>query len=553
MIGTMRKHSTVVWSIVIVVVIIAFVFWGASPGNQGEGPAGIYGRINGQPVTEEDVISARNEVKLGYFFRFGDWPGPEAESMGFNMEREIFYLLLQVQKLEERKMYAGVEAKATVAANILNGLKSQGINTLADFEKALLERVGMNLRDLDRFIGHQIAMEQLRAVEGLAGRLVTPQQIESLWRRENHEISAQAVFFSTSDYLSQVKVTPDALGAFFTNQIARYRIPDRLQVSYVAFPISNYFAKADEQLAAITNLTELLDAEYLKRGTNAYPDISAEEAKEQLRDEERRRRAAFAARQAAATFADELWQQNPMKPSDLETLGTKQGLTVNVSEPFDRTGAPAGLGVSPAFAQAAFQLREDEPHAGPLEGDDDFYVITMNLRIPSVNADFADVKDEVTEDYRLQQATLKAREAGQAFVGIATNTLAKAEPFTAACSQADVTPQMLPAFSPSTRSLPEVEEYTSLGQFKQVAFATPVGEASRFNFTRDGGYVVYVGSQLPVDEVRMKEELPRYTEVVRQTLANEAFGVWFSREAQVGLQDTPLNQRPPAELASPGS
>jgi hypothetical protein len=390
-------------------------------------------------------------------------------------------------------------------------------------------------------------------VEDLPGRLITPEQIESLWRRENQEIRVQAVFFSSSNYLDQVKVTPDALGTFFTNQIARYRIPDRLQVSYVAYPISNYLAKADEQLATVTNLNEQLDVIYLQRGTNAYPDISAEEAKEQILNEQRRGLAERAARLAAATFADELWKQEPMKSSDLETIGTQQGLTVKISEPFDRTGVPAGLDVTPAFAQTAFQLRDDEPHAGPLKGDDHFYVFTVHRRIPSANPDFADVRDEVTEDYRFQEAILKAREAGQAVVGIVTNALANSKPFAAACGQAGVTPQQLPPFSPSTRSLPEVEEHTSLGLFKQVAFATPVGEASRFNFTRDGGYLLYVESQLPANEEKLKEELPRYTEVVRQTLANEAFGMWFRQESEVGLRETPLNQRPPAELTSPGS
>jgi hypothetical protein len=85
----------------------------------------------------------------------------------------------------------------------------------------------------------------------------------------------------------------------------------------------------------------------------------------------------------------------------------------------------------------------------------------------------------------------------------------------------------------------------------QVAFSTPERSASGFNFTRDGGYIVYVNSKLPVDEVVMKTELPRFAQYVRQSLQSEAFNLWFSQEASVGLRDTPLNRTPPAELNAP--
>jgi hypothetical protein len=35
MIGTIRKHSKILWAIIITVVIITFVFWGSQPSNRG--------------------------------------------------------------------------------------------------------------------------------------------------------------------------------------------------------------------------------------------------------------------------------------------------------------------------------------------------------------------------------------------------------------------------------------------------------------------------------------------------------------------------------------
>ncbi len=231
MIGTMRKHSTWLWSIIIVVVIFAFVIWGTNTGHQAGGPGGPVARINGEAVSEEDLLSAKKEVLLGFYLRNGRMPGTEAEQRGFNLERETYQTLLLIQKIKEQQIHAGTEAKAAVAAGILRSLQSEGINTLAELEQTMLSKEGFSLADLDRYVGHQISLQQLVSLEGLSGQLITPQQLESLWIRENQELSAQVVFFSASNYLQSVEVTPEALGSYFTNQMAFYRIPERIQVS----------------------------------------------------------------------------------------------------------------------------------------------------------------------------------------------------------------------------------------------------------------------------------------------------------------------------------
>jgi hypothetical protein len=550
MFGTIRRHSTWLWIVIIGLTVISFVYWGANPGGQGGGGRGNFGRINGKPVTEEAIVNAQKLAKLQFFFRYQDWPGPEAQRAGYKILEEGYKLLLLDQNLEQLGIVAGDEAKATVAANILRSIRQQGINSLAEFEQAVLKREGLGLEDLNRFIEHEVAMRQLTMLEGLSGRLATPQMVESLYRRENEELSAQVVFFSASNYLARVAVTPDAVQTFFTNQMALYRIPERVQVKYVTFPVSNYTAQAEERMAAVTNLQDQIDAQYLKRGTNYYSETSSsEEAKAKIREELFQDILQFEARLAAAAFADTLMSADNMKASDLDALATQKGLTVQTTAPFAREEVPDGLAVNSLFAQEAFKLTPEEPFGGPVVGDDSVFIIALDQRIPSENARFEDVKSKVEDRYRLQQATVMAREAGIAFVSQLTNGLAAGKTFAGVCTEVGQTPVLLPPFSQSTRELPEVEAHTALNLFKQVALTTPVGSASGFQYTADGGYVAYVQSRLPVDEARMNQELPQYTQFVRQSLGNEAFGEWFSREAQVGLRETPLNAQAPPELA----
>ena len=286
MIGTIRKHSTWLWSIIIVVTVFAFVIWGTNPGQQGGGPRAALGLIDGQPVTEEAFLAAQRVVLMRFFLRTGQMPDAEAERMGFNLQRETYSTLLLQQKLQDMNIHTGAEAKGVLAANILRSVQSQGINSLARLEEALLQPQGLSLADLDRFIEHELGVQQLLTLEGATGQFITPQQIESLWRRENQEISAQAVFFSASNHLQSVEVTPDALGTFFTNQMARYRIPDRIQVAYVAYPVSNYLDKATERMATVTNLTEQLGRIYDERGSNFYAGLTRDAALEEIRQDE---------------------------------------------------------------------------------------------------------------------------------------------------------------------------------------------------------------------------------------------------------------------------
>ena len=96
------------------------------------------------------------------------------------------------------------------------------------------------------------------------------------------------------------------------------------------------------------------------------------------------------------------------------------------------------------------------------------------------------------------------------------------------CSADGLQPETLPPFSLSTRELPELGARAGLNQVKQAAFTTPVGHASNFQETADGGFLLYVQSQLPVDQAVMNADLPQFTESLRRSRESEAFNEWLN-------------------------
>ena len=104
----------------------------------------------------------------------------------------------------------------------------------------------------------------------------------------------------------------------------------------------------------------------------------------------------------------------------------------------------------------------------------------------------------------------------------------------------DFQPQTLPAFSLSTREIPELGDHAELNQLKQVAFGIPPGKTSGFAETADGGFIVQIQSRLPMDQAAMRSNLPQYIAALRRERLSEAFNQWVNLEANRQLRNTPV-------------
>lgn len=548
MIGTIRKHSKWLWGIVITVVIITFVFWGAQPGGNDQRAEFNFGSIAGKPIKRQAFADAYREVSLLYFFSAGDWPKESAKQMGFDVDKEAYYRLLMLRKVEEAGIHVNDETVARVAGEFLrNFFRGQPVS-MEIFEKNVLKGGGLTALDFERYIRNLLAIQQLMTAHGLAGRLVTPQETRLLYERENEELVTEAVFFNASNHLAGVSATPEVVGEFFTNQMARYRVPERVTVSYVAFEVSNLLAQSEAELMK-TNLNELIEGNYQRLGTNFFQEANTpEEKRAKVRQSLIEGKATLLARQQANEFANALDKMDPRTVANLEKLAGERNLSVKVTEPFDREEGPKDLKAGPDFIRDAFNRTAEEPFAGPLAGTDAVYVIAQKELLPSEIPSLEKIRDRVTADYKLFQAASTARRAGSEFANALTNGLAAGKTFSSLCGEAGVKPVIVPPLSLSSRTNGVVEEHVTLRQYASIAFATPLGQASQFVPTMEGGFVVFVREKLPVDVAKMTANLPAFASSVRQARQGEAYSAWFNREMERGLRDIPAFRQQQQQL-----
>jgi len=529
MFGTIRKHQSWLWFLIIAVMILGMIVWTNNSGSNGRGGAGNFGSIDNKAISPTEMQQAENDATLMYLVQSRPHQWPEAGSQ-FDLTVRAYQQLYLQRRLNEYNIHGDPAAAARLANGILANWE-EGQSISMDQFLGLLKNRGMNAEDFEHFLEGYIALQQLETVVGLSGKVVTPQEIHTLYVEQYQELSADAVFFSASNSLAKIPApTPEALGNFYTNQQATYREPDKMQLSYVFYNVTNFMPQAEQSLG--TNLNREVDSNMAQIGTNiSRLGKTVDEARAKLRELLIQRTAESNALVAAKSFYEEVVGKQTNLLQNLEAVAKSKNLEVKVTKPFDKEYGPSEINLGGSYPVSSFfDLTPEDPMVpSPVGGMDGVYVMALNKFIPSHIPSLNEIKSRVEEDYKFSQALRIAQVNGQSFAQTVTNEMAHGKTFEQTCEATRMTPVNMSPFSRATARIPEVEDRADVNEFKNVAFGTPVGGVSRFIETPEGGFVLHVKQHLPVDEAKMKTQLPEFSNLVRERRQNEAFNIWFSQ------------------------
>lgn len=536
--------------VVIAATVVSFVIFFTPDVRLGgwSGREADYGSIHGRPISQEEFYEVYREAMLVHLFNYGTWPDKaQRRSFGFDLERETRNRLLLVRKAAELNIQVGDEAvKQWIADSPAFRARDQQTFSPEAYESFLtnvLPEARLTAADFQRYVRHELAVQQLIALAGLSGKLISPREAELLYRQENEKVEALAVLFQSSSQMTNVTLDPVAVAQFYTNRQANYRVPEKVVVSYVKFDVTNYFADVDAKLAQDVTLTNYLDAVYAQRGPTAFLDtngqvLAATAAKAKILEDRRQQEALILARKQASKFATDLQDLTPRKLENIDNLAAAEGWLVHVTAPFTERDRPLGAGTPEAFVRTAFKLTEEEPFSSGIVGGDAVYVIGLKQRLPSEIPPFETVRARVEMEYKNQKALELAQEAGRDFAARMTNALAAGKTFEAFCAEEQVTPVKLPPFSQQTYSLPG-ETRLNVSAVKDVANTLAVGKTSGFIPSPQGGFILHVKARTPAEEEQMKKELPEFVNKLRRSRYYAAFGEWVRRERELARLTEP--------------
>lgn len=556
MFHSIRRHQKWLWAVVTTLTIVSFVMFFAPKRARyqkmslfsREAPVGS---INGRSINREEYIDAYREAQLRYRMSTGEWPRNDEMSRQLGtMDREVRNRIFFIEKLKDLDVKVSDASIAQWISEVFQD-REQHVFRKEDFDhfaKVILPEQNISMEDFERFARHEVGIQHLISVTGLSGRLITAQDAEIIYRRENEQVDTQSVFLATTNYLAKVTVDPAALMTFYTNQQANYRIPDRVQVVYVKFEATNFLAQANQRLSAQTNLAQLIDSTYAERGANAFKDtnnlpLPAEAAKQKIREEFRHSFGLVEARKKAIEFANKLLELPP-GTNNLANLAAAEGIVSKITEPFTEESAPPSMKVPDMFNKAAFQLSPAQSfYEQPIVAEDAVYLIGYNKRIPSEIKPFESIREHVTEEFRKNRATALLLAAGRDLCTKITNSVAQGKTFEAACKEAGVQMIEIPAFSQKTPMLAAIPNRGDFSALKTAAFALTPGKVSQFTSTRDGGLIVYLKAKVPVEDGKLKAEMPEFLDKLRRDRQFEAFGEWFRKEMELAKITLPSDKQ----------
>src|SRR4029453_5267849 len=101
MFGTIRKHQTWLWAVIITITIISFVvFFSPTSKLNSSGRGSMnYGSINGARISPEEFQEAARELQVRYYFvNAMRWMDQDAMK---DLERDTYYRLMLIHKQDE--------------------------------------------------------------------------------------------------------------------------------------------------------------------------------------------------------------------------------------------------------------------------------------------------------------------------------------------------------------------------------------------------------------------------------------------------------------------
>ena len=369
---------------------------------------GGYGTLYGKPVTAEAFAAAQREFYIYYWLHSGgEFPDKSPNYSRAEVDRETYVRLMLTEKAKSLGVHVSEDALVAGANELLRSIGRNGQAVpMSQFVERVLQPEGLDAPDFQRFVRDDLTIQQLVQTLGLSGALVTPQEAGQLYDREHQEVSAQAVFFTASNYLAQVAVTPAAVAQFYTNNMATYREPDRVAVNYLAYDLTNYFAAAEQKLGT-SNINSQAEAYFAQHGLESVPGAkTAEEAKAKIRDVILRQGAQAAAGEQAKQFVTELFAMDPVLPENLVTLAGKKGLALRTTAPFAANEGPEEFAAPAELAKIAFKLNADSPFSKPIPGTEAVYVIGLAKQLPSAIPPLEQIRARVTQDFQTHEAVI---------------------------------------------------------------------------------------------------------------------------------------------------
>lgn len=483
-----HRHGRWVFLILLCVVIVAFIMWDYA-GMMQTNRETTFHTVYGKQVNPRELDRQRRLIEIFPERQMGD-PFSQHRKTPEQLEQEALARIAMVATAKQLGLVVKEEEVLTRIQQsfLVNGRFDQA--QFEQFESEFLARERLTVGDFEGMIRDRLLIQKL--VEVLGGTVkIPPAHVRSAAGRLAEQMTAAACRFDSKDVLKQVKPTENEIQRFYSENPEMFRVPPRLRVSYVVFPVqTNAVAVSAEEIQrAYSDNPEIIGADLRTPDGKLKKLIEVEPL---LRQRLSREKALRIAADQTSGFALKLYPEPGKQVHSFADLAKQEDREIKETEFFTQGEQPKGI-TGREFGMAAFQLRKDSPVSDPVVAPDALYVLHLKDERPSEIPPYAGIKEKVKAACMDDTALRVARENGAKKRGEILKRLADGQTWEKAIASIKLKAQTFKDFSQGGARAKDAFEYA----VRSAALDLPAGMVSEFVEDETGGFFLYIVSRRP--------------------------------------------------------
>lgn len=531
----MLIRSRLLWGVMLVIIVLAFVVWGMGPGvssGGGEPQRVAEGSLDGQDVSPEAFRAAYVSAMVDWLLKTGrDLSGSEEASR--LLRQSAWQRLAALRQASAWNLQADDDETRAAIVSAFTG--ENGVFNRQAFEnyyQQVMYPRGISRAAFENYFAEEIVIRKLAHVLSSQAQ-VAPEEIRRMFSSLMDTFSVDYATVAPDSVSDGLSVTPEMARAAFDDDPEFFRLPELRRVVYAAFSIDSFLDESaeipEDELAVYYNehITDYMQSVEKEDGTTETVTTEFDTVKDAIAAVLRRDAAREKAEAAATRLCSDAMPARDGTLRDFADVAREAGLDPVELAPFSASEVPVA-DAGPAFTTEAFrrEMGAFDAVSDPVLSDTSAYVLKLLEILPSRIPDFAEVEAKATEAARekalhdrlaeraneLRDAAQKAVESGASFITAvrdAGGTATSAEPFT--------------GFSASQSSNPLISLLASA-----VVTCNP-GEFTDVLFADDGSAVFAVlNTRLPGDEESFEAQRLPIANAIRQRRGQEFAAAWMA-------------------------
>jgi len=426
-------QSKVLWYIILGVIIVSFVgfFMPTNRASNNQQKDQTAGELFGKKVSQDEYRRAYHNTYIWYILSSGKMMQMNDE-LTAALREESWRRVAVLRKAQAEKIpVADKEIVQQMQAMPLFHAENGAFD--ARIYKAVLQQLGLTPRQAEELFREQITIYKLM-YRPVQAALISPYELKQAYHLYTDRFVLDYVLIPRAQVEKTVKVTKEAAQALFTENPEAFRMPAKVRVSYVEFPVSNFLANAELPEGAALQVYNKNIEDYRVENTNVNAIVEYKpfekvegEINEQILYTLARKLAVGKATEFVAAVEPKAEGGQP----DFAGAATTAGFKIKTMPAFGLKEDLRGIDETAPFRQAAFRLENDAytSFSDAIVGKDTVYVLSLEQRYPSFVPTFEavekDVMDAVREDavtkalaeraFEIRMAVAEATKAGTSF------------------------------------------------------------------------------------------------------------------------------------------